>query len=85
MLPVTSPTGAPTSTAHTGWAGLRPATPDSLPFLGPAGGADGLIVATGHGMLGVTLAPASGDAVAEMIVTGSVPAELSPFRVGRRL
>jgi D-amino-acid dehydrogenase len=69
---------------HTGWAGLRPATPDSLPFLGPVGGTRSLIVATGHGMLGVTLAPASGDAVAEMIVTGSVPAELSPFRVGRR-
>lgn len=72
-------------TAHTGWAGLRPATPDSLPFLGPAGRTGGLIVATGHGMLGVTLAPASGDAVAEMIVTGSVPSELSPFRVGRRM
>jgi glycine/D-amino acid oxidase-like deaminating enzyme len=36
-------------------------------------------------MLGVTLAPATGDAVAELLVTGSVPTELAPFRIGRRL
>jgi D-amino-acid dehydrogenase len=70
---------------QTGWAGLRPATPDSLPFVGPIGGAHGLIVATGHGMLGVTLAPATGEAVAELVITGSVPTELAPFRIGRRL
>ena len=39
-----------------GWAGFRPATPDSLPLLGPIPGQDGLYVAAGHGMLGVTLA-----------------------------
>ena len=75
----------PDGATHTGWAGLRPATPDSLPFLGPVDGLDGLVVATGHGMLGVTLAPATGDAVAEMILTASVPDELQPFRVGRRI
>ena len=53
--------------------------------LGAAARAAGLIVATGHRMLGVTLAPASGEAVAEMIVTGTVPADMAPFRVGRRL
>jgi D-amino-acid dehydrogenase len=49
-----------------GWAGFRPATPDSLPLLGAVPGAPGLIVATGHGMLGVTLAPATGVAVASL-------------------
>jgi len=75
----------PDGATHTGWAGLRPATPDSLPFLGPVDGAPGLVVAVGHGMLGVTLAPATGNAVAEMLVTGRVSVELAPFRIGRRI
>ena len=42
------------------WAGLRPATPDGLPLIGALPGLDGVFLATGHGMLGVTLAPATG-------------------------
>jgi D-amino-acid dehydrogenase len=68
-----------------GWAGLRPATPDSLPLLGPIDGLPGLFVATGHGMLGVTLAPASGLAIAAMLESGLVPRELEPFRPLRRM
>jgi D-amino-acid dehydrogenase len=75
----------PSPIVPTGWSGLRPATPDSLPFIGPIDGASGLIVATGHGMLGVTLAPATGDAVAELVISGSIPNELTPFCIGRRL
>ena len=66
-----------------GWAGFRPATPDSLPLLGPIPGQDGLYVAAGHGMLGVTLAPATGVAVADMVTTRSVPAWLAPMAPGR--
>jgi D-amino-acid dehydrogenase len=65
-----------------GWAGFRPATPDSLPLLGPVPGADGLYVATGHGMLGVTLAPATGIAVAAL-VRGERPEWLRPFAPDR--
>lgn len=65
-----------------GWAGLRPCTPDSLPLLGPVAGAPGLIVATGHGMLGVTLAPATGLAVASL-VRGETPGWVAPFAVDR--
>jgi D-amino-acid dehydrogenase len=61
-----------------GWAGFRPSTPDSLPLLGPLRGAPGLIVATGHGMLGVTLAPATGLAVAAL-VRGDRPDWIAPF------
>jgi D-amino-acid dehydrogenase len=68
-----------------GWAGLRPATPDSLPLLGPLDGLPGLYVASGHGMLGVTLAPATGLAIAEMLETGRVPPQLEPFRPQRRV
>ena len=68
-----------------GLAGLRPCTPDSLPFLGPVPDAEGLYVATGHGMLGVTLAPATGEAIAEMIVKRAVPEAVLPFQLAGRL
>jgi D-amino-acid dehydrogenase len=68
-----------------GWAGLRPATPDGLPLLGPLDGLPGLLVASGHGMLGVTLAPATGLAIAELLESGRVPPELEPFRPQRRI
>jgi D-amino-acid dehydrogenase len=74
---------APGEVETQGWAGFRPATPDSLPLLGPIPGQDGLFVAAGHGMLGVTLAPATGVAVADMVTTGAVPAWLSPMAPGR--
>lgn len=67
-----------------GWAGWRPATPDSLPLLGPVPGYDGLFLATGHGMLGVTLAPSTGALLAEMIVDGARPAWVEPMRPDRR-
>jgi len=65
-----------------GWAGFRPSTPDSLPLLGPVPGAPGLVVATGHGMLGVTLAPVTGLAVATL-VRGERPDWLAPFAPDR--
>ena len=67
-----------------GWAGWRPATPDSLPLLGPVPGHDGLFLATGHGMLGVTLAPSTGALLAEMVLDGARPAWVEPMRPDRR-
>jgi D-amino-acid dehydrogenase len=52
------------------WAGLRPITPDGLPVIGRAPGLDNAYVATGHGMLGMTLAPATGEVLATMIEGG---------------
>lgn len=46
------------------WAGLRPLTPDGLPVIGRASGVDNLILATGHGHLGISLAAVTADAVA---------------------
>ena len=67
------------------WCGLRPCTPDSLPIVGRSGRVPNLILATGHGMLGLTLAPVTGVAVAQL-VTGepaSAPVDaLSPARFG---
>jgi D-amino-acid dehydrogenase len=49
--------------------------PDGLPVIGPAAWAANAVVATGHAMLGITLAPATGELVAD-ILEGR---ELSPF------
>lgn len=43
-----------------------------------------VFVNTGHGMLGVTLGPASGRAAAEFVRTGERPGVLVPFRFDRR-
>ncbi len=65
------------------WAGMRPVTPDGLPAIGRAPGYDNLYVATGHAMLGVTLAPATGVAMAELIHSGNADVDLRPFDPNR--
>ena len=62
-------------------------TPDGLPLIGPApSGVRGLFVAAGHNMLGLSMAPATGKLVAEL-VTGEAPhldpAPYAPGRFGR--
>ncbi len=51
---------------HAEWGGFRPMTPDGQPRVG-ASGVDGLYLNTGHGMLGWTLACASGHDVASLV------------------
>ena len=65
------------------WAGLRPATADGLPLIGALPGHDGLFVAAGHGMLGVTLAPATAAFLAPLVLEGRMAPELEPFDPGR--
>jgi D-amino-acid dehydrogenase len=55
------------------WVGLRPVTHDGLPVVGPAPGLEGLFVANGHAMLGLTLGPITGKVVSDWIVDGSPP------------
>lgn len=65
------------------WRGLRPCTPDGLPILGRHDDWENLTLATGHAMLGMTLATASGQLVADLI-TGQAPSvDPAPFRPGR--
>ena len=54
------------------WRGLRPCTPDGLPFLGRAGAYDNLTVAAGHAMIGVSLGAVTG-AVTARVVQGAEP------------
>lgn len=51
------------------WAGLRPATPDGEPIVGPVEGHPGLWVATGHTRQGVHLAAHTGEWVAERVAS----------------
>ncbi len=54
------------------WAGLRPVSPDGVPFIGRFNKYPNLIAATGHAMLGITLGPVTGKIVAD-VITGSKP------------
>lgn len=56
------------------WAGLRPVTPDGVPYLGKLDGLENVVVATGHAMMGLSLGPVSGRLVADLL--GGYP----PFR-----
>jgi D-amino-acid dehydrogenase len=64
-------------------AGMRPVTPDSLPVIGPVPGSDGVFTATGHGALGLTLAPATAAALVPQVLHGVAAPELAPFAVER--
>jgi len=48
------------------WAGLRPCSPDGLPYLGVARRYPNLIVATGHAMMGLSLGPVTGEIAADL-------------------
>ncbi len=66
------------------WAGLRTVAPDGLPIIGSVPGHAGLYMATGHSHLGITLAPATGAALAPLVLEDRLPAELVPFGVDRK-
>jgi D-amino-acid dehydrogenase len=63
-------------------AGLRPLTPDGLPVIGRLAQAPGVYVAAGHSMLGMTLGPATGEALAAEIC-GEPQEVLRPFDPAR--
>jgi D-amino-acid dehydrogenase len=54
------------------WAGLRPVSPDGIPYVGAVPRYPNLLVATGHAMMGLSLGPVTGQLVADLL-TGSAP------------
>jgi D-amino-acid dehydrogenase len=66
------------------WAGLRPLTTDGLPLIGRSPRDGRVFLATGHGMLGVTLAPATAALLAPLVLHGRADPVLAPFDPGRR-
>jgi D-amino-acid dehydrogenase len=49
------------------WCGLRPCSPDGLPYIGRTAKYSNLVIATGHAMMGLSLAPVTGQLVEEVI------------------
>jgi glycine oxidase len=64
------------------WSNFRPYTEDHLPVLGNTG-VRGLVLATGHFRNGILLAPATAQAIAELVATGRSAVDLAPFSVER--
>lgn len=65
------------------WFGFRPASPDGLPYIGRTGKYDNLIIATGHGMMGLSLGPATGRLVSEIVSEKSTAISTSAFSPDR--
>lgn len=65
------------------WAGLRPGTPDRLPFIGPVPGMNNVFVAAGHYRNGILLAPVTGQLTAEFLCGERPSLSLEPFRLDR--
>ena len=65
------------------WWGWRPMTPAGPPVIAAAPGLTNVVVAAGHGMLGVSMAPATGKLVAELLGGDRPHVDPTPYRVGR--
>jgi len=67
------------------WRGLRPCTPDGLPYLGRSRKIPNLVIATGHAMMGLSLGPVTGKLVGELLDNAPTSINLSllaPERYG---
>lgn len=70
---------------HKIWTGLRPCSPDGLPYVGAFGEYSNLYCSTGYAMMGMSLAPSCGKIVADLITNGKPGFEfemINPNRFG---
>jgi D-amino-acid dehydrogenase len=65
------------------WSGLRPCSPDGLPYVGRVERYDNVSVATGHAMLGVSLAPITGKLVADVLCDRTPSIDVAALRPER--
>ena len=65
------------------WTGFRPMCYDDLPIIGRSAFINNLVIATGHGSTGLSMAPGTGKLVAEIIAEKKPFMDASPFRVDR--
>ena len=63
-------------------AGIRPATPDNQPIIGPHPNIENLTIATGHDAIGIMLSPATAELTAQYILDRN-PTPLKPFTPAR--
>lgn len=64
--------------------GLRPVSPDGLPYIGKSSKSENLTIATGHAMMGWSLGPITGKVVSEIISDKRPSVALAPFNPDRR-
>jgi D-amino-acid dehydrogenase len=65
------------------WRGLRPCSPDGLPFVGRHDRLQNLIVAAGHATLGMSLGPVTGKLVSQIVSGETADFDLAPLRLNR--
>ena len=65
------------------WSGLRPVSPDGLPYIGKHSSYDNITIAGGHAMLGVSLAAATGQLIKQIIQHEKPEIPIEAFRVER--
>ena len=65
------------------WTGLRPVSPDGLPYIGRPSQWSNVSVAGGHAMLGVSLAAATGHLIRQIIMNEKTDIPIEAFRVER--
>lgn len=65
------------------WCGWRPMTSDDLPIIGAAPGIDNLWLATGHGMLGMSMSAATGLLVADLLTGRKPSVDPDPYAPSR--
>ncbi|WP_114088636.1 FAD-binding oxidoreductase [Thalassospira profundimaris] len=63
--------------------GRRPLTPDTKPIIDRIPGIENVMLATGHGQLGVTLAATTGRLISDMITGRPLPLDMAAYRVDR--
>jgi D-amino-acid dehydrogenase len=65
------------------WRGLRPCSPDGLPYIGRPRRYDNLIISTGHGMKGISLAPITGKIVSQLASDQAPAVDISALSIER--
>ena len=65
------------------WVGLRPCSPDGLPYVGKSNKFKNLTLATGHAMLGITMGPVTGQLVSNIISGDKISRDISLLDVDR--
>jgi D-amino-acid dehydrogenase len=65
------------------WNGLRPCSPDGLPYIGRSRKFNNVIIATGHSMMGLSLGPATGKLVCELVDEQPTTINLAPLNPER--
>lgn len=64
--------------------GLRPVSPDGLPYIGRPTGLENVTLGTGHAMMGWSLGPATGKLISELITEKKPSLDLSPYSPDRK-